>query len=99
MDTEGGGGVGAGEEEVRLKTVELVLMSRCFCVDATVGRGEWWDVGGEAEEDEEEEQFESVVFERDKVAESFVSLLIGTAIVCIAESVSLSTFGCVVPRL
>jgi hypothetical protein len=54
-------------------------MSCCFCVD------------GEIDEDDEE-QFDSVVFERDKVVESFISLLITTAIVCIAESVSLSTF-------
>ncbi len=83
--TDDGGG---GGEQVRLKDVELIVMSRCFCVDERVGRAKWGVDKAIDDADDDEEQLDSVVFERDKVVES----LITAAIVCIAESVSLSTF-------
>jgi hypothetical protein len=83
--------VGGGGEQVRLKDVEFEVRSRCFCVEAIVGSAKC-GVDGETDEDEEEEEVESAVLERDNVAESFVSVFITAAIVCIAESVSLSTF-------
>ncbi len=82
--TGGGGGEG---EQILLKVVEFVVRSRCFCVEAIVGRAKW-GIDEETDEDEEE-QVESVVFERDNTVESFISLLITADIVCIAESVSL----------
>jgi hypothetical protein len=74
-----------------LKDVEFEVISRCFCVEAIVGRAKC-GMDGEIDEDREEEQVESVVFERDNIVESFISVFITATIVCIAESVSLSIF-------
>ena len=49
--------------------------------------------GGGTSDEDDDEQVESVVFEREIVIESFRLLLATTAIVWIAESVSLSTGG------